>query len=117
MSHSSQVLRPSSIRASSCGHRVGAFLLLPGEYTVGHTFVEIGRAYGSLYPPEPHPLPYFVAHTGQGEGDTLALQLLDKVQQRVAALVSMKFTESASSSTCFAGGRFAASAAFSPSSK
>jgi FtsP/CotA-like multicopper oxidase with cupredoxin domain len=32
------------------------------------------------------------------------------------ALVSMKFTESASRSTCVAGGRFAANAAFSPSS-
>ncbi len=61
-----------------------SFLLLPGAHAVGHAFVEVGRTNGSLYAPEPHPLPYFVAHAGEGEGDALALQLLDGVQQRVA---------------------------------
>jgi len=42
---------------------------------------------------------------------------LIKFSSASQALVSMKFTESASSSTCFAGGRFAASAAFNASSR
>jgi hypothetical protein len=48
-------------------------LLLPGAHAVGHTFVEVGWADSSLYAADPHPLAYFVAHTGEGEADPLAL--------------------------------------------
>src|SRR5215472_8046295 len=60
------------------------FLPLPSAHAVRHTFVEVGWAHGSLYPAEPHPVPHRVAHTGEGEGDALALELLDGVRQRVA---------------------------------
>ena len=59
-------------------------MLLPGAHTIGHTFVEVGRAYDGLYTSKPHALPHMVAHTGEGERDALALQLLDDVQQCVA---------------------------------
>jgi hypothetical protein len=80
-------------------------VLLPGEHAVGHAFVKVGRADGSLYTREPHPLAHAVAHTGEGGADALALHFLMKSSSASQALVSMKFTESASSSTCFAGGR------------
>src|SRR5882672_6880662 len=70
-------------RGGPIGPRL-SFLLLPREQAVGHAFVEVARTDGRLYAPEPHPLPHFVAYAGEGEGDTLALQLLDGVQQRVA---------------------------------
>src|SRR5439155_9758732 len=54
--------------------------LLPGAHAVGHTLVEVERAHGSLYACQPHPLAYFVAHTGEGECDTLALQFFYRVQ-------------------------------------
>ena len=59
-------------------------LLLPGAHTIGHAFVEVCRADDRLYASTPHPVPHFVAHAGKGEGDALALQLPDKIQQRVA---------------------------------
>jgi hypothetical protein len=34
------------------------FLLLPSEYAVGHTFVEVGRADDGIYASEPQPLSY-----------------------------------------------------------
>ena len=80
----------SGIRCTILRRRVAAgtasrlSLLLPGAHAVGHTFVEVSRTDDSLYAPEPHPLSYLVAHAGEGEGDTLALQLLDGAQQRVA---------------------------------
>src|SRR6516162_5555154 len=75
---------PGHSTARSCRHSIEPFLPLPGAHAVGHTFVEVGRADGGLYAAEAHPLPYFVAHSGEGEGYTLALQLLDEVQQRAA---------------------------------
>ena len=53
--------------------------LLPGSYAVGHAVKKIGLADPSLDAREPHLLSYFVAHTGEGEGDASALQLLDGV--------------------------------------
>jgi hypothetical protein len=58
-------------------------MLLPGAHAIGHTFVEVGRAHDGLYTPEPHALPYVVAHMGEGERDALALQFLDEGQQCV----------------------------------
>src|SRR5262249_44544421 len=58
-------------------------LLLPGAHAIGHTFVEVGRAHDGLHASEAHALPDVVAHTGDGEGDALALQFLDEVQQCV----------------------------------
>src|SRR5262249_11205125 len=63
---------------------VGGFTLLPGAHAIGHPFMEVGRADDSLGGPEPHWLSYLVANPGEGEGDTLALQLLDRGQQLVA---------------------------------
>src|ERR1700752_1336542 len=68
----------------SRGHSVEAFLPLPGAHAVGHTFVEVGRADGSLYAREPHLFPYFGAYTSEGKGDALAAQLFDLVQRLVA---------------------------------
>src|SRR5215469_14398101 len=62
---------------------LGPRLPLPGAHAVGHTFVEVGRSDDSLDAPNPHPLSYFVAHPGEGEGDASALQLLDEIQQCV----------------------------------
>jgi zinc transporter len=42
-----------SLPSPSVGRSDAPFLLLPGEYAVGHTFVEVGRTDGSLYAPEP----------------------------------------------------------------
>src|SRR4029077_11879791 len=67
------------------GNSVALFLPLPGAYPVGHPFVEVSRTDDSLYATEPKPLSYFVAHAGEGEGNPLRLELLDGVQQRVAA--------------------------------
>ena len=61
-----------------------SFLLLPGAYAIGHPFVEVGRAHEGFEARSPHALPDVVAHTGDREGDALALQLLDEVQQGVA---------------------------------
>ena len=51
---------------------------------VGHALVEVDRPHDSLYAPTPHLLAYFVAYAGEGEGDSLALQFSDEIQQRVA---------------------------------
>src|SRR2546427_1181827 len=59
-------------------------MALPGAHAIGHTVVEARRAHDSLYASEPHSLSHRVAHTGEGDGYTSALRLLDGVQQRVA---------------------------------
>src|SRR5271156_654429 len=69
---------PSS--AQTRGQSVEAFTLLPSAHAVGHTFVKVGRPDDGLYAREPQPLSDFVAHSGKGEGDPLALQLFDRVQ-------------------------------------
>ena len=66
------------------GQTVGGFLLLPGAHAIGQTFVEVARAHDGLYAPKPHSLSYLVANPGEGEGDALALQLLDEAPERVA---------------------------------
>src|SRR5271166_409771 len=63
--------------APLCRRSIEHFLLLPRAHAVGHAFIEVRRPDDSLYAPEPHSLSYLVAYTGKGEGDTLALQLLD----------------------------------------
>jgi CorA-like Mg2+ transporter protein len=65
--------------SQSGGRSVALFLLLPGAHAVGNAFVEIGRPDDRLYAREPHPLSYFVAHTGEGEDNASALQLFDVV--------------------------------------
>lgn len=70
------------MQARECS--IEAFSLLPCAHAVGHTLVEVGRADDSLYARLPHPLPYFVADTGEGEGGALALQPLDGIHQGVA---------------------------------
>src|SRR6516165_5812076 len=65
---------------SRCADRYG----LRGAHAVGHTFVEVGRAHDGFQARKSHALPDMVAHTGECQGDPLALHLLDDVQQRVA---------------------------------
>src|SRR5262245_19119071 len=77
-----QISKYRSTRAR--GSPLGGSMLLPGAHAIGHTVVEVGRAHDGLYAPEPQALPDVVAHTREGEGDALALQLLDEVQQCVA---------------------------------
>jgi hypothetical protein len=74
----------ASLAISCRGLSIDASSLLPSAHAVGHPFVEVGRSYGCLYPSNSHPLSYAVTHTGEGEGDALALQLLDEDQQRIA---------------------------------
>ena len=59
-------------------------MLLPSVDAVCYAFVKAGRTHDRLDAGEPKPISYLVAHAGEGNGDALALQLLDGVQQRVA---------------------------------
>src|SRR6202011_210559 len=45
-----------SLPLRSRGRSGEPFLLLPGEYAVGHTFEKVGRTDDGLYAPEPQPL-------------------------------------------------------------
>src|SRR5262249_17288914 len=65
---------------SRCAGRYG----LRSAHAVGYTLVEVGRAHDGFQARMSHALPDVVAHTGEREGDPLAVQLLDDVQQRVA---------------------------------
>src|SRR5262245_30601296 len=58
-------------------------LALPRAYAIGHTFMEVLRAHCGLDPRESHSLATLIADTNEGDGDPLALQLLDRVQQTV----------------------------------
>src|SRR5690242_9329742 len=69
---------------SPAAYSVVLLSLSPCAHPVGHTLVKVGRTHNSFYTSEPHPVSYFVAHSGEGDSQALALQLLDGVQQRVA---------------------------------
>src|SRR5262245_651345 len=58
-------------------------LALPRAYAIGHTFVEVVRAHCGLDPREPQSLAHLITDTSEGDGDPLALQLLDRAQQTV----------------------------------